>query len=69
MGREEHRRRDRESGQLIGAQVPDDGGVGDDVERFRHEGAERGDGQDEDGAVVAAAPEHGTQPAALMSRR
>ena len=44
---------DREPGQGVGADVTDDGGVGEDVERLGHQRRERGDGQPEDLPVPA----------------
>ena len=50
-GGREHRAGHRQAAQLGGAQVPDDGGVGEDVERLGGQGPERRDGQAEDLAV------------------
>ena len=56
--RREHRRRDRERGELRRAQVADDRGVHEHVERLGRERAERRDRQQADLAVVAGAAEH-----------
>jgi len=49
----------RQSGQLIGAEVADDGGVAEDVERLGDQRAQGRDGQPQDLAVVRIAPERG----------
>ena len=48
----EHRPRHREAGEGAGAEVPDDGGVGQQVERLGGQRAERGHGQAGDLPVV-----------------
>jgi hypothetical protein len=51
----EHRRRDREGGELRRPEVPDDRGVDEHVQRLGGERAERGHGEGEDPAVVRGA--------------
>ena len=51
---EQHRRRNAEPGELLGAQVTDDRAVGEQEERFGEEGAERRQGQPQDLPVVPA---------------
>ena len=41
-GDQQERRRQRKSGELWGAEVPDHGGVGEDVERFGDQRTKRG---------------------------
>ena len=50
----EHRRGDPEPGQLRGAEVADDGGVGEEEERLGHQGEEGRNRQPHDLAVVRA---------------
>ena len=54
----QHRRRDRERGELRRAEVADDRGVDEHVERLGGERAERRHGEPEDLAVVGRAPQH-----------
>jgi hypothetical protein len=53
-GVEQHRRRDAEPGELLGAQMSDDRAVGEQEERLGEQGAERGQGESHDLAVVRA---------------
>ena len=55
----EHGRGDRERGELRRPEVPDDRRVDEHVQRLGGERAERGQGEREDPAVVAASAEHG----------
>ncbi len=51
-----------QAGELVGAEVADDGGVAEDVERLGHQRAQRGHGQPEDLAVVRVAAERAAHP-------
>ena len=51
---EQDRRRDRDAGELIGAEPPDDRGVDQDVERLDREGAEGRDREADDPPVERA---------------
>lgn len=53
--RRQHRARDRQPGERVRAQMPDDGGVDEDVERLRRQGPERGQRQPDDLSIVRAA--------------
>ena len=57
----EQRGGQRQRGQLRGAEVADDRGVGQDVERLGGKCAERGERERQDLAVVRGAPEHPPQ--------
>src|SRR5262249_50066594 len=56
--RAEDRRRDPERGELGAAEMPDDGRVDEQVERFSGEGAERGEREPDDLAVVRRSEPH-----------
>ena len=61
-GDQQERRRQRKSGELRGAEVPDHGGVGEDVERFGDQRAEGGQGQGDDPSVGLTPPDARRQP-------
>jgi hypothetical protein len=58
--RRHHGRGDRQRRELRRAEVPDDRGVGEHVERLGRERAERGHGEPQDLAVVSRGPEPGS---------
>jgi len=59
--RRQHDRADAERGELRAAEVPDDGGVDEDVRRLGRERAERRHGEPEDLAVVPGAELHSSR--------
>ena len=61
-GDQQERRRQRKSGELRGAEVPDHGGVGEDVQRLGDQRAERGQGQGEDPPIGLTPPDARRQP-------
>ena len=56
--RGQHRARDREGGERVGAEPPDDGGVGEQVQGFGGQRAQRRDREPDDLAIVRAPPGH-----------
>ena len=70
MGGQQDRGRDGEPGQLVRSEVTHDGRVGQDVERFGDQRAERRNRQSEDRPVVTGSTEHGeAQPSSEATRR
>ena len=67
-GRREHDPRHGEPGERAGAEVPDDRGVGQHVQRLGHERSERRHGQGGDGPVEVGTPPHGRTVPAVRFR-